>query len=290
MAELKFTKGTDTEHEITLDSAIVSVRWRGGLAVAGASVGFEVRTVFVGNGAPVEIKVADEDGSRITKARGKIVSNVCVGEVDIPEEATGARIHFEARLPKHGLSQESEAIPVNPPVRATNMKWSASEARRGDVLTLSADVSGIPDGAECVVTIYEYDEDGIHDRITALPAVVSDGRIELTWEYEYHEDTDEILTEDELQRYGGHYNPPEYFFTITYTGVECGKNQESGLLRFKDYIEIELLTEDGEPIPDEDYVLYLPDGSKREGKLDASGRAVERDVPPGRCRVEFPNM
>ena len=42
------------------------------------------------------------------------------------------------------------------------------------------------------ILIYEHDQDGAHDRICEIPAVVQDGKIEVKWEYEYHEDTDEI--------------------------------------------------------------------------------------------------
>jgi hypothetical protein len=59
-------------------------------------------------------------------------------------------------------------------------------------------------------------------------------QLQLQWEYEYHEDTDEIPTEDEMQKYGKHYNPPEYFFVVIIDGVKIGKGQESGFLKFMD--------------------------------------------------------
>ncbi len=36
------------------------------------------------------------------------------------------------------------------------------------------------------------------------------------WEYEYHEDTAKIASEDDLQQYDkkNHYTHPEYYFTI----------------------------------------------------------------------------
>jgi len=68
-----------------------------------------------------------------------------------------------------------------------------------------------------------------------------------------------------------------------------GAKQESGILTFKDYIEIELLNEDGEVVPNEKYVLHLADGTERRGQLDGSGHAREENVPPGKVRVEFPD-
>ena len=169
------------------------------------------------------------------------------------------------------------------------MKWSASEARRGDILTLSADVKKVQPGTEVTVTIYEHDQDGAHDKITELPAIVKDKKIEIQWAYEYHEDTDEIPTEAELERYGRGYNPPEYFFTVKYGNVETGTNQESGLLTFKDYIIIELSNARGEPAADAEYKLTLSDGTEKTGNLDSEGEARIDQVPPGKYKLLFPN-
>jgi hypothetical protein len=57
-----------------------------------------------------------------------------------------------------------------------------------------------------------------------------------------------------------------------------------------DWTEIELLGEDGNEVPDEVYAIVLPDGSKRQGKLDAQGRARLDGVPSGRCQVTFPRL
>jgi hypothetical protein len=167
------------------------------------------------------------------------------------------------------------------------MKWSASEARRGDILTLSADVEGLRSGIELTLTILEYDADGAHDRITELPAIVKNKKIEVKWEYEYHEDTDEIATDEEMQQFGNNYNPPEYFFTLTVGDDEFGTGQESGILEFKDYIQLSLTDDGGQPVPDAEYVLILADGTEREGQLDGEGLAREEDVPPGPYSVMF---
>ena len=58
----------------------------------------------------------------------------------------------------------------------------------------------------------------------------------------------------------------------------------------KDWIEIELLGEDGSGIGDEVYRVTLPDASTRTGKLDARGRARIEAIPSGVCVVQFPDM
>ena len=291
MPDLKFTKGTDQEHEIKLDSQLISAVWRAGAAMAGQKIGFEVLTSFVGNGAAIKIKGLSEEGKKLGKVSDKIKNNKFIGELEIPEDIEiGDEVYFEVDLSKNGLSGESNRIPVIPPAKVTNLKWSAEEARRGDVLTLTADVEDVNEGTEVAVIIWEYDEDGVHDKIAELVAEVKGKKIELEWEYEYHEDTDEVPTKEEMERYGKSYNPPEYFFTVVVNGQRFGAKQESKLLLFKDYIDIELKNQLGEPVPDEEYIITLPDGSTREGKLDENGLAVEKDVPPGKCKVEFKNL
>ncbi len=288
---LKFTKGTDSEHEVKLDSELISVSWTCGMAIGGQTASFEVLTELVGEGAPVKVKGKSERGKKLGTVEGVMRRNHFGGAFQIPEDIElGDKVFFEAKLSRNGLDGESEHIPAYPPIRVTNMKWSAQEARRGDTLTLTADIKGLPSEAEVAVVIYEYDRDGGHDRITELPAHVENNRIEIAWEYEYHEDTDEIPSQEELDKYNGQYNPPEYFFTIKAEGVEYGKKQESGLLEFKDWVGIELTDEEGKPLSDWRYKVSLPDGSEREGTLDSDGRAREHDIPPGSVIVELPEL
>lgn len=291
MPELKFTKPADSKEEIKLESALIYADWRQGAAYTGYKAAFEVVTVFVGNGAKIEITGKSGKGKKLGKIKDTIDSNRYIGYFDIPADGEpGDLAYFEVKMSANGIDGESSRIPIYPVPVVTNMAWSANEARRGDTLRLAADVDKVEGGTEATVTILEYDNDGAHDKIVELPAVIKDKKLEIDWEYEYHEDVDELPTSEEVERYGATYNPPEYFFVIDINGFKAGTAQESGLLKFKDYIEISLRDAMGNPKADEKYVLHLPDGSKKEGRLDARGNAREDGIPPGHIRVEFPDM
>ena len=107
------------------------------------------------------------------------------------------------------LTKKSNCMYVYPAVEIKNLKWDKNEARRGDILKLTADVTNVYEGAEAEIQIWEHDSDGAHDLITKFPVIVKNKKIEADWEYEYHEDTDDIPTEEETEK---GYNPPEYFF------------------------------------------------------------------------------
>jgi hypothetical protein len=290
--ELKFSGSTDKKEEIELESSLIHASWLSGRACAGQTARFEVSTAFVGDGAKIKLNLKNIDGKSLGKISDTIKANKYVGEFEIPEDTPlGEVIYFEVSLPNNGLDGESDRIKVFPPVRVTNLKWSAKEARRGDILTLSADVAGLRDYSEVTVIIYEYDRDKAHDRIVAIPATVMDGRIEIQWEYQYHEDTDEIASQEELDRYGGKYNPPEYFFTVEADGTVFGNNgdkPDSGLLEFMDWVEIRVVDRFDRPLGGTNYSIRLPDGTVRDGEVNEEGYARVDDIGPGKVRVRFP--
>jgi type VI secretion system secreted protein VgrG len=57
-----------------------------------------------------------------------------------------------------------------------------------------------------------------------------------------------------------------------------------------DWIEIRLVDRDGKPVPGVPFKLELPDGTPKEGVLDANGRARFDGIEPGDCRITFPTL
>jgi type VI secretion system secreted protein VgrG len=59
----------------------------------------------------------------------------------------------------------------------------------------------------------------------------------------------------------------------------------------KSWIEIELVDEDGNPVPGEPYEITLPDGTTvARGTLDQNGFARVSGCDPGTCRITFPRL
>lgn len=273
---------TDKTHQVKLPSSIERVQWSDLRAAPGGTVGLEIYTRYVGNGARLKIRLTDHRGTTHGTYKAQIHNDHLSTDIQVPPKAEKA-LYAEVNFSKHGLKQKSPALVLTAPVTVENAAWSKSEARRGDVLTLSADVEGVPDGTEATIEILEHDEDGAHDPVTELSALVEKKKVEAEWKYEYHEDTDDLPTEEEAEK---GYQPPEYFFRVEVEGITA----ESGLLTFKDWVEIEFRDESGERVPEKKYVIHLADGSKREGTLDAEGYAKEENVPPGPIKVSFPDV
>ncbi|MFO0624796.1 MAG: hypothetical protein U0325_04205 [Polyangiales bacterium] len=53
------------------------------------------------------------------------------------------------------------------------------------------------------------------------------------------------------------------------------------------WVEIELLDMEGKAVPYERYWIRLPDGTVREGALDADGLAYFDDLDPGQCEIRW---
>jgi hypothetical protein len=271
---------TDQIKKVELPSSIQQVVWTRPYAAVGAKVGLEVFTQFVGNNSEIKIEISDNSGKKFETIKAKISGNKFWKQITVPEKAKD-ELYAEVKLPKHGLNKKSNCMYVYPPVQIKNCKWDKKEARRGDILKLTADVLNVYEGTEAEIQIWEHDADEAHDLITKFPVIVKNEKVEAEWEYEYHEDTDDIPTEEETEK---GYNPPEYFFRVNVAGV----SEDSELLEFKDWIELELLDEFGDPIAEADYVVLLADETKVEGKLDKNGYARVEDVVPGPFWIHYP--
>lgn len=71
----------------------------------------------------------------------------------------------------------------------------------------------------------------------------------------------------------------------------CKAKGEGGdKLRTPSWVEIELVGEDDSPIPGEKYTIELPGGRLVEGTLDDQGTVRIEGIPPGLCRVSFPDL
>ncbi|MEN6426758.1 MAG: type VI secretion system tip protein VgrG [Phycisphaerales bacterium] len=58
----------------------------------------------------------------------------------------------------------------------------------------------------------------------------------------------------------------------------------------KSWIEIELVDEEGNPVPGERYEVQLPDGSVAQGCLDHEGKARVEGIDDGNAEVRFPDL
>lgn len=61
-------------------------------------------------------------------------------------------------------------------------------------------------------------------------------------------------------------------------------------LRLRTWIEVQLVGEDGKPIPGETCAVMLPGGRIITRTLDENGVLRIEGIPPGTCRISFPRL
>jgi putative chitinase len=274
---------TNKTKTVTLSSSIERVQWADQQAAPGGTVGIKIETHSVGNGSTLQIKLTDHRGRSHGTHYGRVHKNHLSTPIQVPSKARDA-LYAEVKFPNHGLKQKSPPLLLTAPVKIRNAEWSQDEACRGDLLTLSADVKGVPDGTEAQIQIFEHDEEDAHDLITQLSTLVENQQVEVEWKYEYHEDTDRIPTEEEVEK---GYRPPEYFFRVEVEGIEA----DSGLLTFNDQLFVQLIDAvEQVAYALQDYLLRLPDGTEKTGTLDEKGRLQIDKALPGPYEVTFPEI
>lgn len=249
----------------------------GGGSAAAANAG--AHAALVGEPGPeaegphwIDIQFVDTAGNPVTQ---------------VPYEFTGVegqkekgRLTGDAAIRRGGLPDAGDySVKL---FSVFNAKWSEENARVGDVVELSAETEGYEDGTPARFQIYERDFEGPDKAVVTIKTQVQTDKVEAEWKYQYIEDPEDYPREGSFES----YSFPEYYFEV----IVGDQKARSGLLEYKDYIEIELKDENGNPIANEEYVLYLNNGEVRRGKVDSNGYKKEENVPPGEWDIAFSNL
>ena len=171
-----------------------------------------------------------------------------------------------------GISKEAQ--------RVISAEWRSDYARREQIVKLHGRTRGFGDGTPATLDIYEQDIRGKRSFIKTLTSTVQDRHVDAEWFYQYEKDVG--LLPDKIAG-AKHYKPPEYIFDLKVGD----KSAQSGLIEFIDWVDVELLDEEGKAIPNANYIAHFADGSKRRGKLDEQGKTQLKDVPPGNVHFEL---
>jgi uncharacterized protein len=174
-----------------------------------------------------------------------------------------------------------------------NLKWmkdgeEITEANVGDDVLLVADTQDLDESTQVNISIWEKDKVGSDDFIKKYNAYVNDNKIEKKWKVEYHEDTDDTESSEEQEKKG--YTLPEYMFKIETVNSPDVESDESPVLEVKDWVEIKLVDNDGHPLKNEKYIIFIDDGHTIEGNLDDEGYAKIEGLYMDNYFIVFPDL
>ena len=286
----EFSGSTDEKHVFTLPSEIERVRWLRRQAAPGGVVGLQIRTIFCAVGSAIKVKIEDAQGTVHQTLSGELPGQDVTLQVRVPEAATGGLL-AKVEMPNHGLSAASEALALTKPIKLRGPRWSTETVTRGDIVTLTAEAKGAPDGQGAIVRIFERDPgQGAHDPVTQLRPRVENEAVEAKYRFHYPGDTSGITPEWEAPN---GYRQPEFFYTVTVDGLSASSEtaKSKGRMTFVDDLKLQVVdAKSGAPYPDQTVKLTLADGSTREKTTGEAGSLKLKEVPPGPVKATLPEI
>jgi hypothetical protein len=214
----------------------------------------------------LDVKFVDKGGKPITGVEYTVKA---------PDGAL-TKAPLTGRVKRKGLKEGDYEVCLK---AVTKAEWSEKQAAVGEKVKLKAETAGIDSGEKAILEIFIRDANFADHSLRTLQSTVDGGKIEEEWELEI----DQNLLRDQESKEGSGYSYPSFYFVVNVAGVTA----RSGLLRYRDYVEIELKDEDGNPAAGVKYKVYLSNGVIKEGTLDSNGYAKVENVPPGKVDVAF---
>jgi uncharacterized Zn-binding protein involved in type VI secretion len=211
---------------------------------------------------------------------GNPVSGVSYEFEDPDGNVEEDRLRLDGTVRRDALSEGKSTVTLKDVYGA---EWGQDEARPDEAVGYSAKVDGFEDGTTATVQILKRDIKGTDVIVDEMEMEVEGGKVEGEWAYVYPEDGSG--EEDDSGTSGG-YSAPQYYLEVRIGSCTA----RSSLLKYQDYVEVELRDEEDDPIDGTEYVLYLSDGSVRNGTLDKQGKVKEENVPAGPHVMTFPEL
>ena len=237
----------------------------GGGGTGGSAVSASSQAVEVEEGHFLDVKFVDKGGKPITGVNYKIKDpgeNVSEGNLtgeirqNVPDEG-------DCEISLRGIKQAN---------------WSKTSANVGDKVKLKVKTIGLEDGEETELEIFMKDSGFADKSFKTLNSKVNGDKIEVEWEFEVNENLLEIQ-----ESKGRKYSSPAYYFIVRVGNIISRSN----VIKYQDWIELELTDEDGKKIGGAEYCLHLQNGQIIKGNLDDNGYAKVENIAPGKVKVTY---
>lgn len=225
----------------------------------------KAKPAAVAEGHFLDVKFVDKGGKPISGAKYTVKS----------PDGRQFDGNLLGQVKKTGLKEGDYEITLKTILRA---EWSTKKAKAGEKVKLKAETAGIDDGEPAVFRIHIRDVNYANRELTTVEGEVSGNKAEVEWQLEVDKGLLEIQADKDKI---GRFSAPVYYFIVESGGF----SMRSPFLEIVDDMEIRIIDDEGNPVRDKTYRLYLSNGEVREGTLDGDGKATVEDVPPGQIRI-----
>lgn len=214
----------------------------------------------------IEYKLVDKAGNPVSGVDYKLT--------DTESRDSYSKVKTDGRITRDSLKEGDATLILK---NLFNAKWSKELVKPGDKVELSVETEGLDNGEKINFFIWQRDIRKADLQLENIEVQIQGDKAKTEWQ---------VPSQGENEN-GNGYSCQDYYFTAL---SNPDLSVRSGILYIEDFIEIELKDEDGKVIANEEYVLYLPNGEVRKGKLDGNGHKKEENVPKGTYSVTFPNL
>ncbi len=265
-----FQKPPTNKAEIILGSTDVFIgNGGGGGGGGGGGSSTEVTTaaaaVEAAEGHFLDVKFVDKGGKPISGVKYNIKG---------PEgDLSGGDLTGEIK--RKGIAEGDYEISLRGIIQAG---WSKKGANVGDKVKLIVETIGFEDGEKAKLEIFVKDSGFADKSFKTLDSEVNGNKVEVEWEF----DVDQSLLEIQESK-GRKYSSPAYYFIVRIGNM----TSRSSVIKYQDWIELELTDEEGNKIGGAEYTLHQQNGQIIKGNLDDNGYAKVEKVAPGKVRVTY---
>jgi uncharacterized Zn-binding protein involved in type VI secretion len=180
-----------------------------------------------------------------------------------------------SRIKRGGVPQGQYQVDLK---AITAAHWSVRDARDNDTVQCIVETVGVDNGTPATLQIYMKNLNS-PDKVvlTVDNLTINNGSLNHNWQPSFFSDS------ECAGKLAKGFVAPSFFFKAAIAGLV----ERSGVLTYRDYVEIQLNDEDNNPIGNAQYQIALSTGEIRTGTLDGNGFARVNNVPPGKCNFCF---
>ena len=215
----------------------------------------------------LDVRFVDKGGFPITGTRYSIKT----------PEGKRSEGNLVGAFKKTGVKEGDYEIELKAITRA---EWSKKEAEVGEKVKLIVETTGIENGEKATLQIYIKDSSFADRLLKTISTEVKSDKIEEEWELKIAKD---LLDVQDEKSSIDKYSTPLFVFEVQ----AGGQKQRSGLLQYKDWIELKIKDAEGKSLANKKFKLYFPNGEIREGTLDSNGYAKVGKIPPGKFKISI---
>jgi hypothetical protein len=218
---------------------------------------------------------------------GLPVSGIHYKLTDPDGKESRAVLRLDGRIRRDALESEGEGEVIL--MNVTEADWSTAETDVGQKVSMTAKAEGFDDGTKALFQIFKRDISGPDVVVADVESSVSGEKVEGEWEYGGPDGRDVVVPPEGVEGDSSsseRYSGPDFYFEVLVDQCKA----TSGFMLQQDFLRIEVVDEDGEPLAGEQYILLAANGEVRKGKLDGSGKAEEKNIPPGYNKLKLPGL